>query len=55
MPSLVGSEMCIRDSNIGEEPLDEEGNPIEIENNIEFTHFKGGKGYYPGMLIRQIN
>lgn len=41
--------------NIGEEPLDEEGNPIEIENNIEFTHFKGGKGYYPGMLIRQIN
>jgi len=41
--------------NIGEEPLDEEGNPIEIENNIEFTHFKGGKGFYPGMLIRQIN
>ncbi len=41
--------------NIGEEPLDEEGNPIEIENDIEFTYFKGGKGYYPGMLIRQIN
>lgn len=41
--------------NIGEEPLDENGNPIIPENNIEFTHFKGGKGYYPGMLIRQIN
>ena len=41
--------------NIGEELLDEEGNPIEVENNIEFTHFKGGKGFYPGMLIRQIN
>ena len=39
----------------GEEPIDENGNPIEIDNNIEFTHFKGGKGYYPGMLIRQIN
>ena len=41
--------------NIGEELLDKEGNPIEVENNIEFTHFKGGKGFYPGMLIRQIN
>lgn len=39
----------------GETPLDEEGNPIEVDNSIEFTHFKGGKGYYPGMLIRQIN
>ncbi|MDT8412985.1 MAG: hypothetical protein RQ875_11010, partial [Vicingaceae bacterium] len=41
--------------NIGEELLKEEDNPIETENKIEFTHFKGGKGYYPGMLIRQIN
>lgn len=39
----------------GEEPLDEEGNPIKPENIFEFTTFKGGKGYYPGMLIRQIN
>lgn len=39
----------------GETPLDEEGNPIEVDDAIEFTHFKGGKGYYPGMLIRQIN
>ena len=39
----------------GEEPLDEEGNPIAPENTLEFTTFKGGKGYYPGMLIRQIN
>lgn len=39
----------------GETPLDEEGNPVELDNAIEFTHFKGGKGYYPGMLIRQIN
>lgn len=38
-----------------EEVLDENGNPIKPENNLEFTHFKGGKGYYPGMLIRQIN
>ncbi|TXB66092.1 hypothetical protein FRY74_05845 [Vicingus serpentipes] len=39
----------------GEEPLDEDGNPIAPLNNLEYTHFKGGKGYYPGMLIRQIN
>lgn len=39
----------------GEEPLDEEGNPIKPENDLEFTHFKGGKGFFPGMLIRQIN
>lgn len=39
----------------GETPLDEEGNPVELDDAIEFTHFKGGKGYYPGMLIRQIN
>jgi len=38
-----------------EQPLDEEGNPIKPENDLEFTHFKGGKGYYPGMLLRQIN
>lgn len=40
---------------VGEEPLDEEGNPIKPENTFEYTTFKGGKGYYPGMLIRQIN
>jgi hypothetical protein len=39
----------------GEEPLDEEGNPIKPENEFEYTTFKGGKGFYPGMLIRQIN
>lgn len=39
----------------GETPLDEEGNPVKLDDAIEFTHFKGGKGYYPGMLIRQIN
>lgn len=39
----------------GEEPLDDEGNPVKPENDIEFTHFKGGKGFFPGMLIRQIN
>lgn len=38
-----------------EEVLDENGNPMKPENDLEFTHFKGGKGYYPGMLIRQIN
>ncbi len=40
---------------VGEEPVDEEGNPIKVDSSIEFTHFKGGKGYYPGMLLRQIN
>jgi hypothetical protein len=40
---------------VGEEPLDEEGNPIKPENDLEYTIFKGGKNYYPGMLIRQIN
>ena len=39
----------------GEEPVDEEGNPIKLEYTLDFTSFKGGKGYYPGMLIRQIN
>lgn len=39
----------------GQEPLDEEGNPIKPENDFEYTTFKGGKGYYAGMLIRQIN
>ncbi|MDF1672393.1 MAG: hypothetical protein P1U41_02750 [Vicingaceae bacterium] len=39
----------------GEEPLDDNGNPVEPENDLEFTHFKGGKGFFPGMLIRQIN
>lgn len=39
----------------GEEPVDENGNPVEPENDLEFTHFKGGKGFFPGMLIRQIN
>jgi len=39
----------------GEIPLDEEGNPIKPENDFEYTTFKGGKGYYAGMLIRQIN
>ncbi len=38
-----------------EEVLDENGIPMKPENDLEFTHFKGGKGYYPGMLIRQIN
>jgi hypothetical protein len=41
--------------NAGETPVDEQGNPIEIDTTIEFTHFKGGKGYYPGMLLRQID
>jgi len=41
--------------NAGETPIDEQGNPIEIDTTIEFTHFKGGKGYYPGMLLRQID
>lgn len=39
----------------GEEPVDEEGNPIKLDYNLDYTSFKGGKGYYPGMLIRQIN
>lgn len=39
----------------GEEPVDEEGNPIKLDYTLDFTTFKGGKGYYPGMLIRQIN
>ena len=42
--------------NVGEgQPLDENGNPIESDSSVQFTHFKGGKGYYPGMLIRQID
>jgi hypothetical protein len=41
--------------NAGDGPmLDEKGEPIK-SNGVEFTHFKGGKGYYPGMLLRQIN
>ncbi|PCJ24601.1 MAG: hypothetical protein COA97_09480 [Flavobacteriales bacterium] len=41
--------------NVGDgEQLDEDGKPIK-SNGVEFTHFKGGKGYYPGMLLRQIN
>lgn len=39
----------------GEEPVDEEGNPIKSDYTLDYTSFKGGKGYYPGMLIRQIN
>ena len=39
----------------GEEPVDEEGNPIKLDYSMDYTTFKGGKGYYPGMLIRQIN
>jgi hypothetical protein len=39
----------------GNEVLDENGEPIKTEDGLEFTHFKGGKGFYPGMLIRQIN
>ncbi|MCB0402122.1 MAG: hypothetical protein KDD41_08565 [Flavobacteriales bacterium] len=39
-----------------EQELDENGNPIAPENQLEFTHFKGSsKGLFPGMLIRQIN
>jgi len=34
--------------------LDKDGNEIK-GNEVEFTHFKGGKGYYAGMLLRQIN
>ncbi len=41
--------------NAGETPVDEQGNPIEVDASIEFTHFKGGKGFYPGMLLRQID
>ncbi len=40
---------------VGEEPLDENGKPIKADNDVKFTHFKGGKGFYPGMLLRQIN
>ena len=39
----------------GETLLDENGEPMKPENDLEFTHFKGGKGFYPGMLLRQIN
>ena len=40
---------------VGDGPhLDEKGKPMK-SNGVEFTHFKGGKGYYPGMLLRQIN
>lgn len=39
----------------GEELLDENGEPMKPENDLEYTIFKGGKNYYPGMLIRQIN
>jgi len=41
--------------NAGEKPVDENGDPIKLQENLEYTLFKGGKGYYPGMLIRQIN
>lgn len=42
--------------NAGEEPLDENGEPIKPENDLEFTHFKGkSSGLFPGMLLRQIN
>ncbi len=42
--------------NAGEAPLDENGEPMKPENDLEFTHFKGKKGgLFPGMLIRQIN
>lgn len=42
--------------NAGEAPLDENGEPMKPENDLEFTHFKGSsKGLFPGMLIRQIN
>jgi hypothetical protein len=40
---------------VGEEPLDKNGEPIKSDNEVKFTHFKGGKGFYPGMLLRQIN
>lgn len=39
----------------GEELLDENGEPMKPENDLEYTIFKGGKKFYPGMLIRQIN
>ena len=39
----------------GESLIDENGEPIESKDDLKFTHFKGGKGYYPGMLLRQIN
>lgn len=39
----------------GDELLDENGEPMKPENNLEYSIFKGGKNYYPGMLIRQIN
>jgi hypothetical protein len=42
--------------NAGEAPLDENGEPMKPENDLEFTHFKGKKGgLYPGLLLRQIN
>ena len=40
---------------VGDGPtLDENGEEVK-GNGVKFTHFKGGKGYYPGMLLRQIN
>lgn len=39
----------------GEILLDENGEQIKPENDLEYTHFKGDKGFYPGMLLRQIN
>jgi len=39
----------------GETLLDENGEPMKPENDLKYTHFKGGNGYYPGMLLRQIN
>ncbi len=36
----------------GEKLLDGNGEPIKPENELKFTHFKGGKGFYPGMLLR---
>lgn len=42
--------------NAGEDPVDENGDPITIDETIKYTQFKGsGKNFYPGMLIRQIN
>jgi len=35
--------------------IDAEGNTTDPENKFEFTTFKGSKGFYPGMLIRQLN
>lgn len=54
-----GKKIWDNSFNAGEEqevPLDENGNPIQDENALEFTHFKGkSKGLYPGLLLRQIN